>query len=249
MMKSIFITGGTSGIGLATAYKFRKEGYRVGVCGRNRDTLSRLSTEFEVFEVDVKNLEEITSAIKKFSNKGLDIVFANAGIGYDKKSTIPNFTKSREIIDINVNGVLNTFEFATEFFLKQGRGHLVATGSIAGLNGLPGVPAYSGSKAAIIKICESLSIDLKSHGISVTCINPGFIDTPLTRRNDHPMPFLVKVDKMADVIFDSIVKKKSLLYYPYLFSAFVILLSFLPRTVYRKIISTKALNYTRYTKD
>lgn len=246
MPKSIFITGGTSGIGLATARKYKSEGYRVGVCGRNQEVLDSLKDEFQVYKVDVVNLADVKKAIEDFATDGLDIVIANAEIGYSNKKDTPDFDMARKIMDINVTGVFNTFEVATEIFLKQRSGHLVGVASLAGLNGLPGVPAYSGSKAAVIKICESLNIDLRKFGINVTCINPGFIDTPLTQKNKHPMPFLATADDMANAIFNGVKKKKANVYYPRLFSGVVLTLSFLPRILYRYIISGGKYNYTKY---
>jgi short-subunit dehydrogenase len=245
MARSIFITGGTSGIGLACAREFKAKGYRVGICGRNQDILTSLENEFETYKVDVRNLSEIKSAVSEFSSAGLDVIFANAGIGYEHKTKDPNFTRAREIIDINVNGTLNTFEAALKYFYKQKRGHLVATASVAGLNGLPGVPAYSGSKSAIIKICESLRLDLKERNIDVTCINPGFIDTPLTQKNPHSMPFLTSSSEIAKAIFKGVDKGKETIYFPRFFSYIVLFLSILPRKLYAKIITMKSLNYSK----
>jgi short-subunit dehydrogenase len=243
--KSIFITGGTSGIGLASAREFKANGYRVGICGRNQEALSSLESEFETFRVDVTNLDQVYQAVEEFSKDGLDIIFANAGIGYEHKSRDPNFERARQIIDININGTLNTFESAMRHFYEKGSGHLVATASIAGLNGLPGVPAYSGSKSAIIKICESLRIDLKERNINVTCINPGFIDTPLTQKNNHSMPFLASSEDMAKAIVKGVENQKDTVYFPKLFSCAVLFLSILPRKLYSKIITRKSLNYSK----
>ena len=244
MTQSIFITGGTSGIGLACADEFKSRGYRVGVCGRNTEVLDSLKEKFETFKVDVTDKKQIAEAVNSFSQKGLDIIFANAGIGYDNKTTKPDFDRARKIIDVNINGVLNTLEPSLDFFYTKGSGHIVVTGSIAGLNGLPGVSAYSGSKAAIIKICESLSLDLKDKNINVTCVNPGFIDTPLTQKNNHSMPFLASSKDTAIAIANGIEAKKSSIYFPRFFSGVVQLLSMMPRAVYKYIISKRSFNYS-----
>ncbi len=245
MPKSIFITGGTSGIGLAVAKLYKSRGFRVGICGRNKEVLSQYAGEFEVFEVEVTNLSQVELAIETFAKGGLDIVYANAGVGYEHKSRLPDFKRAREIIDININGVLNTFEVATKIFLENGSGALVATASVAGFNGLPGVPAYSGSKAAIIKICESLRLDLRSRNIAVTCVCPGFIDTPLTQKNPHSMPFLTSPESMAIKIYEGVEKKKRNILYPTLFARVVLLLSFMPRALYDKIITKRSLDYSK----
>jgi short-subunit dehydrogenase len=243
--KSIFISGGNSGIGLATAKKYKAEGYRVGICGRNEATLDPLKEEFEVFKVDVTDLEQVKKAVNEFSSNGLDIMFANAGVGYAHKAQRPDFNQARQIFDININGVLNMFEVATEIFYKQGHGHLAATASIAGLNGLPGVSAYSGSKSAIIRVCESLRIDLKQFNINVSCVCPGFIDTPLTQKNAHSMPFLMNVDEAAVEIYYGIARNKDNIYFPKMFSGIVRVLGLLPRSIYRMIISSDKFNYSK----
>lgn len=247
MSKSIFITGGTSGIGLACAEAFLRKGYRVGIAGRNKLRLEELSDKFETYCADVRNLDEISLAIKLFSKNGLDIVLANAGVGYEHKSRIPDFNIARNMIDVNIKGTLNTFEAALEHFYLQGHGHLAATASIAGFNGLPGVCAYSGSKSAIIKICESLSIDLEAKNILVTCINPGFIDTPLTRKNTHSMPFLKKSDEMAQAVVKGIETQKKVVFFPKFFCLLVRVLSILPRPIYKRIITQKSFNYSKQT--
>jgi short-subunit dehydrogenase len=243
--KSIFISGGNSGIGLATAKKYKAEGYRVGICGRNTTTLDPLKDEFQVYQLDVANFDEVKKAVNDFAKDGLDIMFANAGVGYAHKSQKPDFNQSRKIFDININGVLNMFDVATQIFYTQGHGHLAATASIAGLNGLPGVSAYSGSKAAIIRMCESLKIDLKQFNINVTCVCPGFIDTPLTQKNSHSMPFLMNVDEAAVEIYYGIARNKDNIYFPKMFSSIVRLLGLLPRSIYRMIISSKKFNYSK----
>ena len=243
--KSIFISGGNSGIGLATAKKYKAEGYRVGICGRNATTLDPLIDEFQVYQLDVANFDEVKKAVNDFAKDGLDIMFANAGVGYAHKTQKPDFNQSRKIFDININGVLNMFDVATQIFYKQGHGHLAATASIAGLNGLPGVSAYSGSKAAIIRMCESLKIDLKQFNINVTCVCPGFIDTPLTQKNSHSMPFLMNVDEAAVEIYYGIARNKDNIYFPKMFSIIVRLLGLLPRSIYRMIISSKKFNYSK----
>jgi short-subunit dehydrogenase len=243
--RSIFISGGNSGIGLATAKKYKAEGYRVGICGRNAETLNPLKDQFQVYQLDVTNLEDVQKAVEDFAKDGLDIMFANAGVGYAHKTQKPDFNQSRKVFDININGTINMFDVATEIFYKQGYGHLVATASIAGLNGLPGVSAYSGSKSAIIKMCESLRIDLKQFNINVTCVCPGFIDTPLTQKNAHSMPFLMNVDEAAVEIFYGIARNKDNIYFPKMFSSIVRVLGLLPRSIYRLIMSSKKFNYSK----
>ncbi len=247
LKKSIFITGATTGIGFELAKLYVKEGHRVGVCGRD---LSKLAdpyrSRFSCYEVSVTDEAKLRESIEDFaSNGGLDIIMANAGISHGSKTKMPDFAATKKIFDINVYGVLNTFAPAIDIFVKQGHGHLVATASVAGFVGLPGAAAYSASKAAVISLCESYSLDLKKEGISVTAICPGFIDTPLTRKNDHSMPFLMPVEKGAKKIKRAIDKKKNLYVFPWQMATVIHILRRLPRRCYRFIMQLPFANYSK----
>jgi short-subunit dehydrogenase len=247
-MKSILISGGSSGIGLATAIKFKQQGFRVGICARRKDLLDELKNkyDFETYELDVANESACREVVYDFYQKGgLDILFANAGKSYAHKNRIPDFKVTREIVAINLYGVINLFEPALEIFLKQKNGHLAATASVAGLNGLPGVSGYSASKSAVIKYCESLSIDLKAENIHVTCVIPGFVDTPLTQVNPHPMPFMIKAEVAAEKIYQGIQSHKNQIYFPWFFSMLVRTLSILPRSLYVFVMGIKIFNYSK----
>lgn len=245
---NIFITGGTTGIGLALAKLYLEEGHRVGICARN---LSRFPTEIrnkykllECFEVDVTKREDLFRVINEFAPKELDLIYANAGRSVGAKSKTPQFSVANEVIDINVKGVLNTFDVALEIMLPRKKGHLVATASVAGFMGLPGAGAYSASKAAVLKLCESYSLDLRRHGIYVSAIAPGFVDTPLTKQNNHKMPFLMSAEKAAVLIKRAVEKKKVLYIFPFRMKIVVTLLDKMPRSLYRMIMNLKMFNYS-----
>jgi short-subunit dehydrogenase len=245
---NIFITGGTTGIGLALSKLYLKEGHRVGICGRH---LSKFPIEIRnkyknlyCYEVDVTDREQLHNAIIEFAGNDLDIIIANAGRSVGSKSKVPKLGVSNEIIDINVKGVLNAFDIALETMLPRKKGHLVATASVAGLVGLPGAAAYSASKAAVLKLCESYAIDLKPRGISVSAIAPGFVDTPLTQKNNHKMPFLMSVDKAALKIKKAIDRKKVLYIFPIQMKIVMIILDKMPRSWYRALMSIKLFNYS-----
>jgi short-subunit dehydrogenase len=244
--KSVFITGATSGLGLALALRFVKAGYRVGICGRDITKVEQYADQLVLYQVDVTDRLNFKNAIDNFyQSGGLDIIIANAGIGFEKKTIIPNFEHSRKMTAINVDGVYNTFEFALEHFFAQKKGHLVAVGSVAGFNGLPGVSTYSASKAWVHAICESFSLDFPRHGIDVSCIIPGFVDTPLTRKNKHPMPFLMNCDEAAEVAFKGIEKKKHIIYFPWQMYFITKMMALMPRCLYRKLMQSKRFNYSR----
>ena len=211
-------------------------------CSTAKSGVKKLPDDFlstypkaEAFNVDVTSREEVIKAMEDFSKGQLDLVIANAGISEGTKPDWPNFESYRKVIDININGVLHTFEGALNIMKKQGRGHLVGIASVAGFIGLPGAGAYCASKAAVIKLCESLSIDLSPQGYDVTAICPGFIDTPLTRQNKHPMPFLMDAEVGAQRIKKAIARKIALYVFPFRMKLVVTLLDKMPRFLYRLI--------------
>ena len=254
-MKTIFITGGTTGLGWALAQHYVQAGYAVAICGR--DT-TKLPANFKLdypsiifYQADVTDKLSLQTAVHDFikqHNGRLDIMLANAGRSTGSKQQMPDFNTLQNIIDINLNGVVNAFAIATELFLKQSgniKGHLVAIGSVAGLVGLPGAAAYSCSKAAVLTLCESLAIDFPKYGIDVTAIAPGFIDTPLTQQNDHKMPFIISADKAAGLIKTAIDQRKPLYIFPFRMRLFITFAALLPRSWYRALMRLKIFNYSR----
>jgi short-subunit dehydrogenase len=249
-MKSVFITGGTTGMGMELAKLYLSRNWKVGVCGRDRlkfeESFATHRDNISFYCVDVANREDLQNAIADFSKSiGLDLLIANAGIGYKFKTRVPDFEYSYKMVHVNFLGVMYAFEAALNVMIPRGKGQLVAISSIAGYNGLPGVSAYSATKAAVLKYCESLHLDMKQFNIDVTAICPGFVDTPLTQGNHHPMPFIMKSSKAAHLIAKAIDKKKMVYAFPFFFSTLVRLLSILPRTCYRRLMSIKTLNYSK----
>lgn len=249
-MKAVFITGGTTGMGMELAKLYSKRGWKVGVCGRDKlkfeEHFQPVPENLSFYQVDVANREELKAAITDFSKSiGLDLLIANAGIGYKFKTKVPDFEWSYKMVHVNFLGVMYAFEAAMDVMIPRGKGQLVAISSIAGYNGLPGVSAYSATKAAVQKYCESLHLDMRQFGINVTTINPGFVDTPLTQTNRHPMPFLMSAPKAAQLIARAIDKKKMVYAFPFFFATLVRIIGMLPRTWYRAFMSIRAVNYSK----
>jgi short-subunit dehydrogenase len=249
MTKKIFITGGTTGIGWELAKNYAREGQQVAVCGRDLSKLPpNWQSEFptiKAYALDVVEAQKLIDAVEDFAPEGLDIMIANAGIGVGSKKRDPNFAAQRRVFDVNVGGVINAFEAAYQKMAKNQKGHLVAISSVAGFVGLPGNSAYSGSKAAVIKMCESMQLDMRHQGIDVTCICPGFIDTPLTQKNDHPMPFIIPVEKGAQLIKKAIENKNKLYLFPWQMKVIMTIIDKMPRIFYRFLMTFKFANYSK----
>ncbi len=245
MSLKVFITGGTSGLGLALARKFQSEGHQVGICGRD---LSKIESEtFEKIKADVTSLSEMKNAVDFFEAKygEIDIMIANAGIAYANKSKIPDFEYSRKMIDINIYGLLNTVEAVLPQMVKRRSGHLVTVSSVAGFNGLPGVSCYAASKGFSRLMFETFAIDLKDFGISTSIVIPAWMDTPLARVNPHPMPMLITAERAAEITYKAIIKKKYIIAFPKRMYFIVKVLSYLPRGFLAKLFTLKFLNFSR----
>lgn len=200
----VFLTGASSGIGEALARFYAGRGATLGLVARREDFLrnlkASLGTPAETYPLDVRDLAALKAAAADFVAKhGLpDIVIANAGVSH---GTLTEFEDDvdvfRQIMDINVNGVVNTFHPFIAPMKARGSGSLAGIASVAGFRGIPGAGAYAASKAAVISYCEALRIELKRPGVKVTTICPGYIATAMTAENPYPMPFLIPADEFA----------------------------------------------------
>jgi NAD(P)-dependent dehydrogenase (short-subunit alcohol dehydrogenase family) len=235
---NVFITGGTSGMGEEFALHYHQLGYKVAVCSHEAKEFpaSKLAQHksIEFFQADVTNLVELRAAVASFVKRHgpLDLMLANAGISYQTKKYFPDVMESRRIIEVNVLGVINTFEAALDSMRPCGRGQIMAMSSMAAHNGLPGRSAYCASKSAVLKWCESMAAELSTIGVTVSCVLPGFIKTQLTVRNKHKMPFALNCQDAVKLITRGIEKKQFLITFPWPLAIVMRLLSFLPRSWY-----------------
>jgi NAD(P)-dependent dehydrogenase (short-subunit alcohol dehydrogenase family) len=137
---------------------------------------------------------------------GLDIVFANAGIGLGERVGRGDFEKARATIEVNLIGAIATVDAAAAYFLKKGKGHIVGTSSVAAFRGMPRNSAYSASKAGFSVYLETVRVELLKKNIHVTVLYPGYIDTPLNSMLKR-RPFLISAEKGATIIAHLIGKK------------------------------------------
>ena len=202
--KSVVISGASSGIGLALARHYLEGGATVAAFARRGELLQNLAAEFpgkvHCYTLDVRDGPAIQRAAADFmSRAGIpDIVIANAGVS---RGTLTEYAEDEEvfqnIMDINVLGMVKTFQPFHAAMRETRRGTLVGVASVAGFRGLPGSGAYSASKAAAITYLESLRVELHGSGVKVVTICPGYVKTPMTDVNAYPMPFILKADIAA----------------------------------------------------
>ena len=243
-MIKIFITGASSGIGESMARYYAKQGVQLGLVARRADFLARLADELEprpaVYALDVRDATALKHAASDFTSRfGVpDIVIANAGVS---RGTLTEFEDDlqvfQEVFDINVMGMVNTFHAFVEPMKQQKRGTLVGIASVAGFRGIPGGGAYSASKAAAIRYCESLRVELRSEGISVVTICPGYIKTPMTAVNKFKMPFLIDVDEAVVRFARAIDAKTSFTVIPWSMGLAARILRVVPNWLYDRVFS------------
>jgi short-subunit dehydrogenase len=237
----VFITGASSGIGAALAREYAARGATLGLLGRRRDALEALAAALpnagahRVYAVDVTDRAALAAAAADFiAGGGADIVIASAGVS---QGTLTERAEDLAVFDAvfatNVNATVATFApFIPAMRGQPGARRLVGIGSVAGIRGMRGAGAYCASKAALLSYCESLRLELKDSGIRVVTIAPGYIDTPMTRANRFPMPFLMPPERFAAQAVRAIARGASYRVIPWQMGVVAKLLRALPNALF-----------------
>lgn len=239
----VFITGASSGIGFALAKHYARQGAILGLVARRSEHLheiaSMLGRQVSVYPLDVRDHHALQAAADHFIHlRGApDIVIANAGVSRgtltEQQEDIHIF---QTVMDINVMGMVHTFQPFIAAMRSQGYGQLAGIASVAGVRGLPGAGAYSASKAAAISYLESLRVEVAEYGIAVTTIAPGYIRTPMTDANTYRMPFLMDVDIAAEKFAKAIAHKRRFVIIPWQMGIAARLLSLIPPFLWDRIM-------------
>ena len=211
--KKIWITGASSGIGKAVAEKFALEGWKVAVSARRKEVLDEMTKTQNIFSypLDVTNEDQINGVFQKILNDfgELDLCLFSSGTYDPKNEQKIDPDKIKNVIKVNFFGLVDCIKTVEDYFKKRKSGHISIVSSIAGYRGLPNSSGYGPSKAALTNFCESIYFDFKKFNVRISVISPGFIKTPLTDKNNFPMPFLKTVDFAAEKIFKGLVKEKA----------------------------------------
>ena len=250
MSQLVLITGASSGIGQALALRYYAAGYRLALVARRVSLVQDWAVahhfdagRYQVYGVDVADIDAVIAMGQLcIDAQGLpNVVIANAGIsvGMDT-SEGGDLQVMRETFAINNIGLAATFHPFVRAMANRGSGTLVGIGSVAGIRGLPGHGAYCASKAAVISYCESLRGELKPSGVAVVTICPGYIDTPLTRKNRYAMPFLMSASDFANQAFVTIQAGRSYRVIPWQMGVIAKLLRLLPNAALDNLLSGRA---------
>jgi short-subunit dehydrogenase len=257
MDKLVFITGASSGIGQALAWRYHQAGWRLALVARRTAEIESWARaqglaagRYVVYGADVADSASIVAAGKAcVAAQGLPhVVIANAGIsiGMDTAALEDIEVMARTFATNNV-GLAATFHPFVAAMAQRGSGALVGIGSVAAIRGLPGHGAYCASKAAVISYCESLRGELRSAGVKVVTICPGYIDTPLTRQNRYGMPFLMRSEDFADRAFRAIQAGASYRVIPWQMGLVAKLLRLLPNALFDRLLAGRPRKHRQTT--
>ena len=214
----VVITGASSGIGEALA---------ASLPGRSA-----------IYPLDVSDTPALAAAAQNFVSRfgAPDLVIAGAGVSIGTRGDdLADIEKLKRVLDVNVAGLAATLAAFAPAMREAGRGTLAGIASIAGFRGLPGAGAYSASKAATIAYLESLRAELHGSGVSVVCVCPGYVDTPMTRVNKYRMPFLLAPDEAARRIARAIAARRRLAVIPWQMALASLVLRATPGWLYDRL--------------
>ncbi|MFD2274114.1 SDR family oxidoreductase [Undibacterium arcticum] len=245
-MQRVFITGASSGLGAALARQYAAQGATVALVARRRVQLEQLATSLpnpdrhRIYPLDVTDHAALAAAAADFiaATGGIEVVIANAGISLGTRTEYAeDLVVFERIVATNLCATVATFapfiaRMKAQVRAGQSDCRLVGIASVAGIRGLPGAGAYSASKAAVIRYCESLRVELRGSGIKVVTIVPGYIDTPMTAINHYPMPFLLSADKFAAAAASAIAAGNSYRVIPWQMGVVATLLRLMPNRWY-----------------
>lgn len=241
-----WITGASSGIGEAVALELARRGWTVAITARRLDLLEAVAlrgaglpgrivahagdvTDPAAMRAVVEGIESVHGPVA--------LAFLNAGIAQGHRPGGLDAGAFEEIFAVNLLGLVRGLAAVVERMGARGKGQIAVNASLVGYGGLPGAGAYGASKAAAIHLCESLKFDCDRLGIRLQLVNPGFVDTPMTRRNGFPMPFLMTNEAAAVRIVDGLARGGFEIVFPRRLAWAMRLIRLLPYPLYFRAVA------------
>ena len=239
--KKIWITGASSGIGKALAEKFAAEGWKVAASARRKEILDKMSENENIFSypLDVTNQNQIKNSFEKIIKdfNGLNLCVFSSGTYDPKLEQEINIEQNKFVMETNFFGVLNCIKAVESYFKNKKDGHISIVSSIAAYRGLPNSSGYGPSKAALTNLTESLYFDFKKYNVRISLVSPGFIKTPLTDKNEFPMPFIKSPEFAAEKMFNGLTKRKAFeIHFPKALTILLKIFRILPYKIYLFLI-------------
>lgn len=235
--RRVWVVGASSGIGRATATALLARGARVAVSARSAQALRSIDGAMPL-PLDVTDAAAMQTAAQTLSTAwgGLDLLLYCAGTYRPMRAAAFDLASALQHDDVNYRGALHALAAVLPVLTAQRSGHIALVSSVAGFGGLPQALAYGPTKAALINLAETLYLDLRPLGIGVHVVNPGFVDTPLTRQNTFAMPALLTPEQAAQALIHGIESGRFDIHFPRRFTLWLKLLRLLPRALYFPLI-------------
>jgi NAD(P)-dependent dehydrogenase (short-subunit alcohol dehydrogenase family) len=242
--KTVWIVGASSGIGQATAAALHRLGARVIVSARQAPALADFVQQHpgsQALVLDATDSASVHAAATRLLAQGpLDCVVYCAGHYHAMRADVLDLADMVRHVEVNYLGALYLLDAVLPALLQRGTGHISLVGSVAGYRGLPNSLAYGPTKAALINLAETLYLDLRTRGIGVSIINPGFVQTPLTAANDFAMPALLTPAQAAIAILRGWERGVFEIHFPKRFTLWLKALRLLPNRVFFQLVSRVA---------
>lgn len=244
--RRVWITGASSGIGRALTLALAKAGDRIAASARSEEALEQLADEaksmpgsIHAFPLDVTDAEAVAATADAIARDlgGIDLAVLNAGTHHPVEARDFKADEFEALLEVNLLGTARCLEQLLEPMIARKSGHIAIVASVAGYSGLPTASYYGSSKAALINLAECLRFDLAPLGVKLQLIDPGFVETPLTDKNDFTMPFLIDVETAASRIVAGLEKNVFEIHFPRRFTYLLKLLGFLPYGWYFPLVA------------
>ena len=235
--KRYWLVGASEGLGRALALKLSQAGAEVILSARSTERLDALAAELpgpaQVVAMDIADRDSVAQAWGQLGR--IDGMVFLAGVYWPQSAKAWNGPEVEAMFDINLTGAARVLAHVVPDFVARDQGHIVLTGSLSCFRGLPGAIGYAASKAGLYSLAESLDGDLKDTSVDVQLVNPGFIRTRLTDKNDFTMPFIMDPEPAAQIFFDHMQRGGFARHFPTLFSLVFRLSAFMPHALYRRL--------------
>ena len=237
--KRYWLVGASDGLGAALAQRLSGAGAEVILSARSEDKLAALADSLpgkaRVVTLDVADADSVAEAVKDVG--AVDGVVYLAGVYWPFGAKEWNAEQGAAMADINFTGLMRVMGQIVPDMVARDDGHIVITSSLTGFRGLPGSIGYTASKAATMSLAECMYADLRKTGVKVQVVNPGFIKTQLTDKNDFKMPFIMSPEDAAREVFEHMNSDKYKKSFPFAFSLLFRASQFLPDWLYFRIFS------------
>lgn len=216
----VWITGASTGIGRQLALDLARAGATVAISARSADRLAEVAAlhpGIKPYPLDVTDRAAVTSTAAAIERElgPIDLAILNAGVWHLMGARDLDAGKVADAMAVNYLGNVYAIEALLPAMRQRRAGHVALVASVAGFIGLPRSLAYGPTKAALINLAETLKPDLDRDGITVSIVNPGFVDTPMTKKNPFPMPFILTVEDASSRIIAGLEKRRFEISFPF----------------------------------